>query len=117
MKTILTICSVFLLSVSVFASDEPKPKAKETVQQTTQAKTSDTEEPLTDVDLRELRRIRRLQELGVNMQGIEIILRMRRRIQELQAELGRWERGRDGFTAVEVQEIWQRLLPWYPDSE
>jgi DNA-binding transcriptional MerR regulator len=74
-------------------------------------------EPLTDVDLRELRRIRRLQELGVNMQGIEIILRMRRRIRWLQTELARRERARDGSTAIEVQEIWQRLLPWDPDSE
>jgi hypothetical protein len=49
MKTILTICSVFLLSVSVFASDEPKPEAQQ-AQETTRAKTSDTEEPLTDVD-------------------------------------------------------------------
>ena len=49
MKTILTICSVFLLSVSVFASDEPKSEAQQ-ARQTTQAKTSDTEEALTDVD-------------------------------------------------------------------
>ena len=44
-------------------------------------------EPLTDDDLADLRRIRRLRELGVNLQGIEIILHMRRRIQTLQAEL------------------------------
>lgn len=74
-------------------------------------------EPLTDVDLRELRRIRRLQELGVNMQGIEIILRMRRRIQGLQTELARWERAWDGSAKVESQGIWQRLLPWNPDGE
>jgi DNA-binding transcriptional MerR regulator len=74
-------------------------------------------EPLTDADLLELRRIRRLQELGVNMQGIEIILRMRRRIQVLQAELARWERAWGGSAGMESPEIWQRLLPWKPDSE
>jgi len=40
-------------------------------------------EPLTDADLAELRRIRRLRELGINLAGIEVILRMRRRILEL----------------------------------
>ena len=48
-------------------------------------------------ELRRLRRIRRLRDLGVNLHGIEIILRMRRRIEELQAELERlaesYERG------------------------
>jgi hypothetical protein len=74
-------------------------------------------EPLTDADLLELRRIRRLRELGVNIQGIEIILRMRHRIQVLQAELARWERAWGGSAGMEPQEIWQRLLPWKPDSE
>lgn len=74
-------------------------------------------EPLTDADLLELRRIRRLQELGVNLQGIEIILRMRRRIQTLQVELTHWERTRGSRTGVESYEIWQRLLPWKPDGE
>ena len=77
-------------------------------------------EPLTDADLLELRRIRRLQELGVNLQGIEIILRMRRRIQMLQVELARWERARGSTTgreSYESYEIWQRLLPWKPDDE
>ena len=46
-------------------------------------------EPLTETDLAELRRVRRLRELGVNLQGLEIILHMRRRIQALQAELDR----------------------------
>jgi hypothetical protein len=49
-------------------------------------------EPLDETDLVELRRIRRLRELGVNMSGIEIILRMRRRIQTLRAELGARQR-------------------------
>jgi hypothetical protein len=44
---------------------------------------------LAEADLCELRRVRRLMSLGVNLHGAEIILRMRRRIQELEAELNR----------------------------
>jgi DNA-binding transcriptional MerR regulator len=40
-----------------------------------------------DEDLTELRRVRRLLELEVNLAGVEIIVRMRRRIIELQTEL------------------------------
>ena len=40
-------------------------------------------EMLTEADLAELRRIRRLINLGVNLAGVEIILHMRRRIEEL----------------------------------
>lgn len=77
-------------------------------------------EPLSDADLAELRRIRRLQELGVNMPGIEVILHMRQRIRALQTELERLERhwGRYGWLALEdlernpSAEPWQRLLPW-----
>jgi DNA-binding transcriptional MerR regulator len=39
---------------------------------------------LTECDLAELRRVRRLTELGVNQAGVEIIVRMRRRMVELQ---------------------------------
>jgi len=46
-------------------------------------------EILTDDDLVELRRIRRLTDLGVNLAGVEIILRMRRQIEELHAEVAR----------------------------
>lgn len=46
---------------------------------------------LTEADLAELRRIRRLTELGVNLAGVEVILRMRRQIEELQAEMARLE--------------------------
>jgi MerR family transcriptional regulator/heat shock protein HspR len=45
--------------------------------------------PLTESSLAELRRIRRLTDLGVNLAGVEIILRMRRRIEHLQAEVDR----------------------------
>jgi MerR family transcriptional regulator/heat shock protein HspR len=46
-------------------------------------------ETLTEAELAELRRIRRLTLLGVNLAGVEIILRMRQQIEELQAEMGR----------------------------
>lgn len=49
------------------------------------------DERLTEDDLAELRRVRRLASLGVNLPGIEIILRMRRRIERLQDELARLE--------------------------
>lgn len=77
-------------------------------------------EPLTDSDLVELRRIRRLQELGVNMPGIEVILHMRQRIRSLQADLERLERRWEmsGWPTIDDWESgpggepWQRLLPW-----
>jgi MerR family transcriptional regulator/heat shock protein HspR len=47
--------------------------------------------PLTADELTELRRVRRLTSLGVNLAGVEIILRMRRRIVQLQAEIDRLE--------------------------
>lgn len=52
-------------------------------------------EPFSREDIVRLRRVRRLRELGVNLQGIEIILRMRQRIESLQAELERQERNPD----------------------
>ncbi len=57
---------------------------------------------LTEAELAELRRIRRLTALGVNLAGVEIILRMRRQIQELQAEVARLER------IVASGEAWNR---------
>ena len=44
---------------------------------------------LTVDEVAELRRVRRLTSLGVNLAGVDIILRMRRRIEELQAEIER----------------------------
>jgi MerR family transcriptional regulator/heat shock protein HspR len=44
---------------------------------------------LTPDELVELRRVRRLTSLGVNLAGVEIILRMRRRIEQLQVEIER----------------------------
>jgi hypothetical protein len=74
-------------------------------------------QPLTDEDLRELRRIRRLQELGVNLAGIEIILQMRRRIQDLQAELDRRDPAWTRSSRVVRHDPWQRLLPRKPNRE
>jgi len=47
------------------------------------------EAPLTEADLVTLRRIRRLTSLGINLAGVEVILQMRRRIEELQEEIAR----------------------------
>jgi DNA-binding transcriptional MerR regulator len=44
-------------------------------------------QPLTELDLAELRRARRLLELEVNLAGIEIILRMRKQICAMQAQI------------------------------
>jgi MerR family transcriptional regulator/heat shock protein HspR len=49
------------------------------------------DEMLTEAELAEVRRIRRLTDLGINLAGVEIILRMRRQIEELQAEVTRLE--------------------------
>lgn len=51
-----------------------------------------TEAELTDDDVAELRRVRRLMSLGINLPGVEVILRMRRRIKDLEAEIARLER-------------------------
>jgi MerR family transcriptional regulator/heat shock protein HspR len=48
--------------------------------------------PLTESGLHQLRRIRRLRELGIDLCGIEVILHMRRQIQELRAEVARLRR-------------------------
>ena len=73
-------------------------------------------QPLTDADLSELRRIRRLQELGVNLQGIEVILRMRRRMKALQTELARRNPLWEGLLWTGANDLWQRRLPSDPDA-
>jgi len=50
------------------------------------------DDALAERDLAELRRVRRLMALGINLPGVEVILRMRRRIEALQAELTELER-------------------------
>jgi hypothetical protein len=82
-------------------------------------------EPLTEADLIELRRIRRLQELGVDLPGIEIILRMRRRIQALQTEVYRLEQMWGWQSYIEIEDTpgtahlapWQRLLSWESSTD
>jgi DNA-binding transcriptional MerR regulator len=44
-------------------------------------------EALSEAELVRLRRIRRLSELGINLAGIEVILDMRCRIEELQKQV------------------------------
>ena len=73
--------------------------------------------PLSDADLSELRRIRRLQELGVNMPGIEIVLHMRRRIQALQAELDRLDQGASHSGRPQPRDREQQLLPLEPEGK
>jgi hypothetical protein len=74
-------------------------------------------EPLTDADLAELRRIRRLQELGANMPAIEIILHMRRRVLALQADLARTERLSDRQRWPEMEDEGERRLPQDADHQ
>jgi DNA-binding transcriptional MerR regulator len=71
--------------------------------------------PLSSLDLQELRRIRRLRELGVNWAGIEIILRMRSRMEQLHVELERRDESRARSVDARSAEIWQRLLVWKPE--
>lgn len=72
------------------------------------------QEPLTEDDLVELRRIRRLLELGINLPGIEVILRMRRRILAQNAGRRVATRAWPGGEVLEPGPHWQRLLPWEP---
>ncbi|HEY68289.1 MAG: MerR family DNA-binding transcriptional regulator [Chloroflexi bacterium] len=67
-------------------------------------------EVLTEADLAELRRIRRLTDLGVNLAGVEIILHMRRQIESLREEVARLERLVASSTLLEVPETWLRPL-------
>lgn len=59
---------------------------------------------LTEVDLAELRRIRRLTDLGINLAGVEAILRMRSRIEALEEQL------RPFVQVPEMPETWM-LIP------
>jgi DNA-binding transcriptional MerR regulator len=51
---------------------------------------------LTETELAQLRRIRRLSELGINLAGIEVILRMRRQILRLQDQIKQLQSGDQG---------------------
>jgi DNA-binding transcriptional MerR regulator len=65
------------------------------------------DEELTETSLAEIRRVRRLTDLGVNLAGVEVILHMRHRIAELQAETERLER----LLAVRTLPPWRYELP------
>lgn len=77
--------------------------------------------PLTDNDVRELRRVRRLHELGVNLQGIEVIMHMREQIRGLRAEMERLQRlyGTPAYGPPEWSDVdaeW-RVLPSARDRD
>jgi DNA-binding transcriptional MerR regulator len=72
------------------------------------------DETLTEDELVELRRVRRLPEPGVNLAGVEIILRMRRRIVALQEERARLEALVKMSSAQDMSE--NRLQPLRSDA-
>lgn len=63
------------------------------------------DEALTEADLARLRRIPRLTRLGINLAGVEVILRMRRRIERLQAQV------RSRLRDSEMPERWMLVSP------
>jgi DNA-binding transcriptional MerR regulator len=68
--------------------------------------------PLTEDDLAELRRARRLAELGVNLAGVEMILRMRRRVDALQARMAALGVDIRPFSQLpEMPEAWMLISP------
>lgn len=74
-------------------------------------------DPLTDEDVIELRRIRRLRDLGVNLPGIEVIFHMRQRMQEMQAELNRVRRLVADPVWREFDDVWEILPPGLEEEE
>jgi MerR family transcriptional regulator/heat shock protein HspR len=68
------------------------------------------DEALTEADVTRLRRIRRLTELGINLAGVEAILRMRHRIETLEARLQASPR------PPEMPETWLLILPGERDE-
>ena len=68
--------------------------------------------PLAEADLTELRRARRLTELGVNLASVEVILRMRRQIEELRARMAALEMSRQSFSRLpKMPEAWLLISP------
>jgi|GEM_PF-1058397 len=69
-------------------------------------------ETLTEADMIELRRIRRLTDLGINLAGVEAILRLRSRIEALQAQVDAIEARRQSFPQLpEMPEYWRLVSP------
>jgi len=70
------------------------------------------ERPLTEDDLVELRRARRLAELGVNLAGVEVILRLRRRVDALHARMATLGVDMQPFSQLpEMPEAWMLISP------
>jgi DNA-binding transcriptional MerR regulator len=68
--------------------------------------------PLAEADLTELRRARRLTELGVNLASVEVILRMRRQIEELQARMAAFGMSLHSSSRLpEMPEAWLLISP------
>jgi MerR family transcriptional regulator/heat shock protein HspR len=55
------------------------------------------DEKLTEEHLIRLRRIRRLTGLGINLAGVEVVLHMRRQLEEMRTELERLRKQARGF--------------------
>ena len=69
-------------------------------------------ETLSEADLEDLCRVRRLTDLGINLAGVEAILRMRRRIEELQAQVRMIEaRRQSGSPSPAMTEVWMVISP------
>ena len=66
-------------------------------------------QPLTELDLAELRRARRLMDhLEVNLAGVEIVLRMRKQIQAMQAQMDEMVAAQSRFER-QIRELERRL--------
>lgn len=69
-------------------------------------------EPLVEADLAELRRARRITELGINLAGVGVILRMRRRVEALQARMAALGMDMRSFSGLpEMPEVWMLISP------
>jgi DNA-binding transcriptional MerR regulator len=69
-------------------------------------------EALSEAELVRLRRIRRLTELGINLAGIEVILDMRCRIEELQKQVVQLESKAGSSPDQGLEHDRVQLLEW-----
>ncbi|MBX3145014.1 MAG: helix-turn-helix transcriptional regulator [Trueperaceae bacterium] len=69
-------------------------------------------------NIEQLREIRRLtQELGVNLAGVEEIIRLRQRLDELQSNMEGRISTLQSQLSDHMADLWQRMLPAPEDSE
>ncbi len=69
-------------------------------------------------NIEQLREIRRLtQELGVNLAGVEEIIRLRQRLDELQSNMEGRISNLQSQLSDHMADLWQRMLPAPEDSE